>query len=81
MNLVPCPFCGSKNPLFNIAQARPGDKPSWYDRCRSSKCAARIEAGTAPAAMKRWNTRPVPSPSDTSDTSDTSDNTANTAQP
>ena len=58
MHLVPCPFCGSKNPLFNIAQARPGDKPGWYVRCRSSKCAARIEAGTAPAAMKRWNSRP-----------------------
>ena len=59
MHLLPCPFCGSKNPLFNIA-ASSADviKPGWYVRCRSSKCGARIDAGTAPAAMKRWNNRP-----------------------
>lgn len=59
MHLLPCPFCKSKNPLFNIAaSAADVIKPGWYVRCRSSKCGARIDACTAPAAMKRWNTRP-----------------------
>ena len=68
MHLLPCPFCGSRNPLFNITAhppvcvhrtGRPGPtiKPGWYVRCRSTKCGARVDGGTAPSAMKRWNTR------------------------
>ena len=73
MHLLPCPFCKSKNPLFNMSDRISGPmviKPGWYVRCRSAKCGARIDAGTAPAAMKRWNTRPeetsaAPAPAET----------------
>lgn len=54
MNLLPCPFCGVKNPLFNVC-APPAT--GWYIRCRSAKCSARVEAATAPGVMKRWNAR------------------------
>ena len=63
MHLLPCPFCGAKNPLFNLtAGVENVIKPGWYVRCRSSKCGARIEGGTAPSAMKRWNHRPGAAP-------------------